>query len=72
MSEPTPEAGQVWQENDPRTTRFVLVLRVERHHVVLGRCDQGGLLHDQRETRAQHHRFNGKRGGYGFVRKVTL
>lgn len=72
MSEPTPEPGQVWQENDPRLTRFVLVLRIEPDRVVIGRCDQGGLRHDDRETRAQLRRFNGKRNGYGFVRKVTL
>jgi hypothetical protein len=59
-----PAIGDIWQEVDPRFTRFVRVVAVNTDAVALRRCTEQGLFEGFRVTRANLKRFNGKRGGY--------
>lgn len=60
------EIGQVWQENDPRITRFVKVVGFEGPYgVLIHRCrETGELSSSHRQTTALRRRFNGHRSGY--------
>lgn len=69
-----PEVGDVWQEIDPRMTRFVRVMSILEGAVTISRCWPNGELWDsETRTTAKYSRFNGRRGGYGLhLRTVTL
>jgi hypothetical protein len=55
-----PQVGDIWQENDNRFTRQVLVVAIVGDKVEIKSGD--------RTTKASLKRFNGKSGGYSFVR----
>lgn len=69
------EVGQVWREVDPRHPREVLVIEIGQISVwIYGEGNRyvpaARLLCGNRRTWAQLSRFNGKRGGYEFVRQA--
>lgn len=74
MSDAVPMVGDIWQEVDPRMTRFVKVTKVWPDSVfVMAVQHEGGAWVAVRnpktnryapERNAQLKRFNGKRGGY--------
>jgi hypothetical protein len=64
--QPELKENQIWREVDPRVDREVRILMIEPLKApkeVLIYCAKTGKV-----AWVQRKRFNGKRGGYGFVR----
>lgn len=76
MTQPEVAVGQIWHEVDPRVERYLQVLEV---HVTFAEvvtldteeCKVGTVIRAPRSrmTAPNLDRFNGKRGGYEFVRQ---
>lgn len=71
----TPEVGDIWKENDPRFERHIVVLGVALERVTIQNVYRapetiGWKIHGP-ERSAKIERFNGKRGGYGFVQRTS-
>jgi len=71
MSDPAPNPGQIWRENDPRQERFVRVISVHGDEVKIQTVDQAGWpKRGSRVSSANLCRFGGPaREKYGFVRE---
>lgn len=60
--------GQIWQEVDPRFTRYVLVVDADEENWYVRGCTiDGEFTPRSRALRAMEERFNGKRGGYKYI-----
>jgi hypothetical protein len=71
--EPVPEPGDIWEEIDPRYNppRYVLVVMTYPDYAKIIRVHlTGETFPKARLLDAKLGRFNGKRGGYKFVRAV--
>lgn len=59
---PMPAVGQIWKEADPRVTREIEILKIGQAEAVIQ------TVGSKRQTLAKLTRFDGKRGGYSYVR----
>ena len=68
---PSLACWQVWEEVDPRSSRQVVVVKIVNEAGVNRAQIRCIKPMNGRFTWARVDRFNGKRGGYKFVRQMT-
>lgn len=66
----TPKIGQIWKDCDPRIERYILIMDAasEGDWYIRTCTIDGDRLPSARVGRARADRFNGKRGGYVYVK----
>lgn len=66
-----PKIGQIWKECDPRIERYILIMDACEEDWYIRTCTvDGERLPSTRVGRAREERFNGKRGGYAYVKEA--
>ncbi len=65
----TPKIGQIWREVDPRMERHILIVDASDEDWFIQTCTADGeRVPRSRVSKAREERFNGKRGGYAYIK----